>query len=81
MVDLIVLLINVLTILILAHVLLTWILPPYHPLRETLDRIVEPILMPIRRILPYTGGLDLSPLVLLLLVQLVGRLLIGLLIG
>ncbi|HLD93802.1 MAG TPA: YggT family protein [Anaerolineales bacterium] len=81
MIDLIILLINILTILILGHVLLTWIVSPYHPLREALDRIVEPMLAPIRRILPFAGGLDFSPLVLLLLVQLIGRLLIGLLIG
>lgn len=81
MVDLVILLINILTLLIIVHVLLTWVLSPYHPLRETLDRIVEPMLMPIRRVLPNMGGLDFSPFVLLLLIQLVGRLLISMLIG
>lgn len=80
MIDLITLLVNVLTVLLLVYVLLTWIFPPYHPLREALDRIVEPMLMPIRRVLPSMGGLDFSPFVLLLLIQLIGRLLISILI-
>jgi YggT family protein len=79
-VDLIVLLVNILTILVIVHVVLTWVLPPYHPIRETFDRVVEPMLMPIRRVLPYMGGLDFSPFILLLLIQLLGRLLIGMLI-
>ncbi len=73
------LLVNIFTILIIVHVVLTWVLSPYHPLREMLDRIVEPMLMPIRRVLPYMGGLDFSPFILLLIIQLLGQLLIGLL--
>ena len=80
MIDLITLLVNVLTVLLLVYVLLPWIFPPYHPLREALDRIVEPMLMPIRRVLPSMGGLDFSPFVLLLLIQLIGRLLTSILI-
>lgn len=80
MVDIVVLIVNALTIVVLAHVVTTWILPPYHPFRETLDRFVEPMLMPIRRVLPFMGGLDFSPFILLLLIQLIGRVLIQLLI-
>ncbi len=72
-------LVNIFTILIIVHVVLTWVLSPYHPLREMLDRIVEPLLLPIRRVLPYMGGLDFSPFILLLIIQLLGQLLIGLL--
>jgi YggT family protein len=78
MVFIINLLVTLLTILIFAHVVLTWVFAPYHPFRQALDRIVEPMLMPIRRILPFMGGLDFSPFVLLILIQLIGRLLIGL---
>jgi len=81
MVSLISLIVSALSILVIVHVVLTWVLDPYHPIRETLDRIVEPILMPLRRVLPYMGGLDFSPFVLLLLIQLIGRLLIQLLIS
>lgn len=63
---------------IIADVILSYFLSPYHPVRETLDRIVEPMLAPIRNIMPYMGGIDFSPIVLILVVQLVGSLLISL---
>ncbi|MBS3961367.1 MAG: YggT family protein [Sandarakinorhabdus sp.] len=42
-----------------------------------LDRVLDPILRPIRRLLPDMGGIDLSPLVLILGVMLTQRLLQG----
>lgn len=44
-------------------------------LADVLYRLTEPALRPIRRILPNLGGLDLSPVVLILLLILVGNLL------
>jgi YggT family protein len=64
---------------VIASALLSFVLPPYHPVREALDRIVDPFLNPIRRIVPLAGTLDFSPLILILLVQLIARILIGLL--
>lgn len=43
-----------------------------------LDRILDPLLRPIRRILPDLGGLDFSPMVLILLIVIARRLLVGL---
>lgn len=74
------LVVDLLTLLIILHVILSYVLSPYHPVREALDRVVEPMLAPIRRVLPYTGGIDFSPVVLLLVVQLIGRLVIGVLL-
>jgi YggT family protein len=37
------------------------------------DRLTEPVLAPIRRVLPATGGFDFSPVVLLVLLQLLSR--------
>jgi YggT family protein len=51
---------------------------PYHPIRRAIDGIVEPMLSPIRRIIPLVGMLDFSPLVLILLIQLISGLLIRL---
>jgi YggT family protein len=42
-----------------------------------LDRITAPLYRPIRRILPDFGGLDFSPLVVLILIQVLQKLLIG----
>jgi len=72
-------LITGLTILILADVLVSFVLDPFHPVRRSLDAIVGPLLTPIRRILPPVGVLDFSPFVLLILVQVVGSLLLQLL--
>lgn len=68
-----------LSILIIADVILSYILDPFHPVRRFLDGIVQPLLAPIQRILPLVGGLDFSPLVLLILIDIVSRLLRGIL--
>lgn len=68
-----------LSILIIADVILSYILDPFHPVRRFLDGIVQPLLAPIQRILPPVGGLDFSPLVLLILIDIVSRLLRGIL--
>jgi YggT family protein len=71
------LVVDILSILIVLYVILGYVLPPYHAIRESLARVVEPMLTPIRNVLPNTGLLDFSPLVLLLLIHLIGRLLMG----
>jgi YggT family protein len=60
-------LLTVLWLMILGRVLLSWINPRFDgPVGRFLYETTEPLLAPIRRILPQTGMLDLSPLVLLL---------------
>jgi YggT family protein len=71
--------INTLTLLIIIKVLLSYFVSPYHPVREAVDRIVRPLLDPIRRIMPPTGGFDFSPIMLLILIQIVGSILKSLL--
>lgn len=73
---------TVLNLAILARVLVSWINPnPYHPAMQILYQITEPILAPIRQYLPRTGMIDFSPLVAIILIQLVQRLLMTLLFG
>lgn len=69
---------DILSWIVIIDVVLSYFMSPYHPLREALDRIVQPMLNPIRRIIPPVGMLDFSPLVLLILLQVLGSLLIGL---
>ncbi len=45
---------------------------------ETLDRLTQPLFRPIRKLLPDFGGIDFSPLVVLILVQILRKLLAGL---
>jgi YggT family protein len=65
--------------IVIASALLSFFLPPGHSVREALDRIVDPFLNPIRRMMPATGALDFSPLVLILLIQLIAFILVKLL--
>ncbi len=62
---------NVLLFAILGRVLMSWIDPQGNmSITRMLQEITEPILGPIRRILPNFGMIDLSPLVAMLLLQL-----------
>ena len=72
-------LIRIISWVVIIQVLVSWILPPYHSVRQALDQIVEPLLDPIRRIMPDTGMVDFSPLVFLLLLQFIAQLIINLL--
>jgi YggT family protein len=54
---------------------------PYHPVRRTLDNLVEPMLAPIRKVVPLIGMFDFSPLVLIILVQILSSALIRFLIA
>ncbi len=69
----------ILVLMVLVSVILSYFMDPYHPVRRFLDSIVEPMLAPIRRIVPLVGMLDFSPLILIVLIQLIGNLLTRLL--
>ena len=73
---------NVMSLAILARVLLSWFnIGPNHPVTRLLMEITEPILGPLRRVIPAVGMMDLSPIVALVLLQLLEQLLLGLLRG
>jgi YggT family protein len=69
----------ILVLMVLVSVILSYFMDPYHPIRRFLDRIVQPMLAPIRRVVPLVGMLDFSPLILIVLIQLIGNLLTRLL--
>jgi YggT family protein len=60
-----------LSLLLIAYVVLSYFMDPFHPVRATINRIVEPVLNPIRRILPQTGMVDFSPLVAIIAIQVI----------
>jgi YggT family protein len=72
-------LVQLITILVIVKIFLSYFMSPYHPVRLWIDRIVEPMLNPIRRVVPLIGMIDISPLILIILVQVLGRVIITLL--
>ena len=61
--DLIALTFTVFLVAIIIQVILSWVSPGhYNPVVGLVNRLAEPVLRPIRRLLPAMGGLDLSPL-------------------
>jgi len=84
-INLIILFINALSqllvLLVIVSVILSYVIDPYHPVRRAIDGVVEPLLSPIRRVVPLIGMLDFSPLILIILVQVVSNLIIRFLIS
>ncbi|HYM90836.1 MAG TPA: YggT family protein [bacterium] len=69
--------VQLLTLLVLVRVLLSWVpsVDYGHPLIMLIVRITDPVLQPVRRLLPPMGGLDLSPVIAIVLLNLAGQLL------
>jgi YggT family protein len=70
---------RLLTIVVVVDVILSYFLSPYNNFRIFLDRIVNPMLVPIRRIVPPVQMIDFSPIILLVLLQVVEFILVRLL--
>jgi YggT family protein len=60
---------QVLIVVVVIQAILSFFMDPYHPVRRTIDQIVNPFLNPIRRVVPPIRNLDFSPLVLIILLQ------------
>lgn len=79
-------LLNIVSLIILLQVILSWLIA-FNVLNTSsqgvrafavaIDRITAPMYRPIRRLLPDFGGLDFSPLVVLILIQVLQKLLAG----
>lgn len=60
---------NIYMWIIIARALISWVNPdPYNPIVSILYRATEPVLYRVRRLLPNLGGLDLSPLIVILVI-------------
>jgi len=68
---------NFLVLLVIVKVVLSYVLDPYHPVRRSIDNLVEPFLAPIRRVVPLIGMFDFSSLILIILVQILSSALIS----
>jgi YggT family protein len=72
---------QLLTLLVFITSLLSFFMSPYHPVREALDRLVNPMLAPIRRLVPTAGAIDFSPLILIILIQFIARAVVSILLS
>ncbi len=64
-------LIDLYSLVVLAAVVISWVrMDRRHPLARIVYSLTEPVLAPIRRVLPPMGGLDFSPMVLLIALRL-----------
>jgi YggT family protein len=86
LVDIADLLLTILTWVIIIQVVLSWLFTfnvlntssqGVRSLAVAIDRLTAPLYRPIRRLLPDFGGLDFSPLVILILIQIIKKLLAG----
>jgi YggT family protein len=72
---------NIFSLLVIAKVLLSYFMSPYHPIRLTIDQLIEPLLSPIRSKMPMVGMLDFSPIILLVIIQILEFLLVAILVS
>ncbi|MEW6718663.1 MAG: YggT family protein [Chloroflexota bacterium] len=63
-------------LLVIVDAVMSFFVDSYHPVRVAIRRIVDPLLNPIRRTLPTVGMIDFSPLVLIIILQVVETLLV-----
>lgn len=78
MAVLIVGIIQIFSLLVLARVLMSWVqIDPYHPIAQFIFTATEPFLKPIRDLMPPAAGLDFSPIILLIGVQVLGNIIVS----
>jgi YggT family protein len=79
LIDLVFLLFN---LILLARILLSWVnISPYHPVARFLYSVTEPVLAPVRKMLPSSGMMDFSPLVVMLISFILEKVLVALVIA
>jgi len=77
--DVLALFFNLLWVCVLIRALLSWLRPdPSNPLVQALDFVTEPILQPLRQIVPRIGMIDITPMIAIVLLSFIAQLLGGL---
>ena len=74
MAQIISLLLQLVQLLVFARVLISWFRPnPYNPVVKFIHDVTEPLLAPIRQLIPPSAGMDFSPLILLIGIMVIER--------
>src|SRR5713101_10218163 len=75
------LLLNFYMLLVVARAIISWVSPdPYNPIVNFLYRVTDPVLKYVQRIIPPLGGIDLSPILVLMVIVFLDQFLVGSLI-
>lgn len=76
--SLLLLALDLYSLIVFIAVILSWVrLSPDNPVVRVIDKLTEPVLDKIRRVLPAFGGMDFSPMVLLFALRMLRRLLVA----
>jgi YggT family protein len=77
-VSLLLLALDLYSLIVFIAVILSWVrLSPDNPVVRVIDKLTEPVLDKIRRVLPAFGGMDFSPMVLLFALRMLRRVLVA----
>lgn len=56
-------------VVVIARAILSWVSPdPHNPIVRVINQLSEPVLFPVRRRVPYFGGIDFSPIIVLMII-------------
>lgn len=77
LISLISLVVTLITVVLILDALISFApIAPWHPVRRFLDQLAEPIVRPFRNLLPPMGMFDLSPMIAIIVIQILGQILI-----
>jgi len=66
-------------ILVVLKVILSYFMDPFHPFRKAVDSWIRPMLKPIQQVVPNFGGFDFSPMILIIVVEVLASILLSVL--
>lgn len=70
---------QIIYLLVLLKVVLSYFMDPFHPFRQSVDRLIDPVLKPIQQVVPNFGRFDFSPLILIIIVEVLASILLSIL--
>jgi YggT family protein len=77
LVTLVSIIVQMITVLLIVNALLSFApLDPWHPVRRFMNQLTEPILRPFRGLMPPVGMFDFTPMIALIVIQILGQLVI-----
>ncbi len=72
---------RLITMAVLIDIVLSFFMDPFHPVRRFFDSVTEPMLRPIRQFIPPMAGFDFSPMILIIIVQILEQVLVNMIVA